>query len=320
MCYALGRSARPQFTPLLQLLEDDRSPWVREQAKKALRDLEKVTPVVPDAVTQVLMQLSKKAELETVQSIAASKSSLLANYYRGLNTQTRTRRRQTLVWGILSAAFLVGVIALLYIGGIALEIKGIAAFVGVIAAAATGVKAIISFLHYIRTKIRIGHVYKQSDVVAEALTQLSTAKSGEIQRIAASQIRLLDSYYNAALAQAKASFRWALAIAVIGAFFFFGAAALLLGGEGNNEIATVGIVGGAIVEVVSGINFFLYGRTTAQLASFLQRLEQTQRFMLANSICESLGDEIKQKTRADLVKVIATLKLDLSGSPGTEAQ
>jgi hypothetical protein len=61
------------------------------------------------------------------------------------------------------------------------------------------------------------------------------------------------------------------------------------------------------VEVIAGINLYLYNKTTAQLAEFHQRLERTQRFLLANSIAESLENEQKQETRASLVRTIATL-------------
>jgi hypothetical protein len=149
------------------------------------------------------------------------------------------------------------------------------------------------------------------------INQISEAQPSDIQKIAASQIKLLDSYYTAVLAQATSSFRWALVAAGIGLAFFLGAIVFLLNTQ-TQSIAVVSVIGGAIVEVISGINFFLYGRTTTQLAYFHQRLDQTQRFLLANSICESLQDEAKQKSRAELVKVIATFSLEQAKLPNAD--
>jgi len=155
--------------------------------------------------------------------------------------------------------------------------------------------------HYVTGETVFGEQH-----VISIINELSETQPGDIQRIAASQIKLLDSYYNAVLEQAKMSFRWALIAAGVGLAFFLGAIVFLLNAQ-NQPIATASIIGGAIVEVISGINFFLYGKTTTQLAYFHQRLDQTQRFLLANSICESLQGDTKEKARAELVGVIATL-------------
>ena len=113
------------------------------------------------------------------------------------------------------------------------------------------------------------------------------------------------------------SFRWAIIAAVVGLAFFLGAILFLLNSQ-NQSIATISIVGGTLVEVISGINFFLYGKTTTQLAYFHQKLDQTQRFLLANSICESLKGDEKEKSRSRLVTIIATTGTDSVHSENAE--
>ena len=150
-----------------------------------------------------------------------------------------------------------------------------------------------------------------------SLSHLAEAKPGDVQRIAASQIELLTSYYNAVLAQARRSFNWALVAAGVGLVFFLGAVVFLLVTQSADvavPVATVSAIGGALVEVIAGINFFLYSKTTAQLATFHQHLDQTQRFLLANSMCESLEGEYKQVTRASLINTIANPELSPSTS------
>jgi hypothetical protein len=61
-----------------------------------------------------------------------------------------------------------------------------------------------------------------------------------------------------------------------------------------------------VVQVIAGINFVLYGKAASQLLGFHGRLEQTQRFLLANSICHAIGDDAaRTSTRAELVATIA---------------
>jgi hypothetical protein len=142
---------------------------------------------------------------------------------------------------------------------------------------------------------------------ARALRQLSTAQPSDVQSIASSQISLLHSYYSSALTQARMSFFIAVAAAVIGIVFFVVSAALVMR-SGVGTVAGIGTLAGALVEVISGINFVLYGKAVAQLDGFHHRLDQTQRFLLANSICESLDGDAKQKAREELVRTVATLR------------
>ena len=72
------------------------------------------------------------------------------------------------------------------------------------------------------------------------------------------------------------------------------------------SIATVSVIGGAIIEVIAGINFYLYNKTTTQFSDFHNRLDHTQRFLLANSLVSMMrDDEKKYETRAALVHIIA---------------
>jgi hypothetical protein len=149
---------------------------------------------------------------------------------------------------------------------------------------------------------------REIDKVADAsgayVERLTHTEPDDILAIAGTQTEILTGYYTTALAQANQSFRWALVVGLFGLAFFFGAVAFLLTTQ-VQSIATVSVIGGALVEVISGILFYLYGKATIQLADFQQRLAQTQRFLLANAICESLEGEEKQKARSSLVHTIA---------------
>jgi hypothetical protein len=87
---------------------------------------------------------------------------------------------------------------------------------------------------------------------------------------------------------------------------FFIAAITFLLVRDSVEAATVSAIGGAIVELVAGLNFYLYGKATEQAASHRFSLEKMQRYLLANSIIESLSTaETKDDSRAKLVSAMA---------------
>jgi Cyanobacterial TRADD-N associated 2-Transmembrane domain len=142
----------------------------------------------------------------------------------------------------------------------------------------------------------------------DAVERISKAKPGDVQEIAGSQIHLLLGYYQLVLDQARKSFMWALIAAGVGLGFFIVAVGFILYLHAENA-AIISVVSGALVEAIAGINFYLYSKTSGHLVDFHNRLEGTQRYLLANSICESLEGSHKQAARIELVRTIAQITL-----------
>jgi hypothetical protein len=140
-----------------------------------------------------------------------------------------------------------------------------------------------------------------------AINQVSEADPADIQAVGASNLCLLESFYKVVRSQAQRSFFWALVAASIGCLFFLSALIVFLAvpNESSLGVSLISLISGALVQVIAGLNFYLFGRAQAQLASFHCYLDRTQRFLLANSICERLTDPERQTARAELVKVIA---------------
>ena len=141
------------------------------------------------------------------------------------------------------------------------------------------------------------------NVFYNSLQGLENASPGNVQEIAASQIGMLATYHEIALAQSRRSFWWALVGSGVGLVFLVAAVILaLITGALSSVISALS---GVAFEAVSGLVFWLYGRTSSQLSSFHSTLDQTQRYLLANSICESLTGEERNRARAELIRAIA---------------
>lgn len=143
--------------------------------------------------------------------------------------------------------------------------------------------------------------------VTQVIARLATADPSKVQEIAASQIELLIRYYDIVLVQARQSFLWALIAAGVGLGFFLAAVTFLLWQQ-SQQVAVISLISGARIEVISGINFYLYGKAADRMSDFQNRLNTTQRFLLANSVCEGLEGEAKQQARAALVRTIAMIE------------
>jgi hypothetical protein len=148
--------------------------------------------------------------------------------------------------------------------------------------------------------------------ISESIARLGKADPSDVQAIAASQLELLAAYHQIVLAQSSRSFSWALVGSGLGLMFFMAAVAFALV-TGITLASIVPLISGAVVEVVAGVVFYLYGQTTSQLSSFHNRLEVLQRYLLANSLCETLEGDERAKARASLIQVI-------SQPPATPAQ
>ena len=116
-----------------------------------------------------------------------------------------------------------------------------------------------------------------------------------------SQLQLINHYRRNVLQQARQSFVLALIAAVVGFIFFLGAIGFLFL-ERPGSISLISLISGSLIEAIAAINFYLYGRTSRQLADFHAYLDRTCRFLVSEHACEKIMDkEIQDATRSRLI-------------------
>jgi hypothetical protein len=144
-----------------------------------------------------------------------------------------------------------------------------------------------------------------------AVQEVAKADPKNIQEVAASQLLIINSYYQSGLQQSQQSFKWSLIWGGIGLGFLIAAIGFLLWQQ-PTEVAIASGIGGAIVEVFAGTYLYLYKHASDQLAAFRAGLESTQRLLLANSMCERLEGEVEQTTRAELIRLMVNSAVQLA--------
>jgi Cyanobacterial TRADD-N associated 2-Transmembrane domain len=168
------------------------------------------------------------------------------------------------------------------------------------------------------------HKARTSDASIEELQMdcgaLAQAAPGNTQKIGALMLRMILRYYADVRSQARQSFYAALGAAVVGTGFFVWIARSSSGGLH----ASLAALAGSLIQVISGINFYLYFKVSRQFAGFHMCLERTNRFLLANTFCENLSETNRDVVRAELVKLVADapmLTMDiLAGEPARRKQ
>jgi hypothetical protein len=151
--------------------------------------------------------------------------------------------------------------------------------------------------------------------------QIAKADHGDTRAIYAHLNEMILDYYSDVLSQARQSFWSAVTTGAVGAAFFFWAVYKSMGNSTSS--AALAVIGGAIVQTISGIQFFIYTRAARQFASFHICLERMNRLLLADTICEKVKNETARETaRLQLIQSIATapmLVLDEAGAANISA-
>jgi hypothetical protein len=114
---------------------------------------------------------------------------------------------------------------------------------------------------------------------------------------------MILNYYQDVRKQAQQSFYMALGAAIVGGIFYFYAAIIYLG---KGEAASISLIAGSLIQLISAINFYLYGKAARQFSTFHICLERTNRFLLANTLCDNISCTIKRDAmRQELIIKIA---------------
>ena len=99
------------------------------------------------------------------------------------------------------------------------------------------------------------------------------------------------------------AFSAALALEVVAVIFFVYAASLTMNGNDQKK-ATLCAVAGLLIQVMTGIVFFLYSQSAKQFGGFHICLERTNRFLLANAMVERLPDSEQVPKRAEVITAV----------------
>ena len=138
-------------------------------------------------------------------------------------------------------------------------------------------------------------------------SQISGTDPSDVQQNAANQIKLLAKYHESGLQQARTSFNWAIALSLLGFPLLIFAFYYLLTNQSENPTSFISAMASVLVEFIAGTLFYLYNQTRKQLTYYHQQMNQIQRFLLANSVAESLENPAKEASRIELIRAIAAI-------------
>ena len=146
---------------------------------------------------------------------------------------------------------------------------------------------------------------------APIIEKVAQTDPADIQATTANLMQIDNSYYINALNQSQRSFNWALIGGGVGVVFFIAAVFILIFRQPISESYVAAIItasSGGVVETIASIILVLHSRASNQANQCHERLNRMQRFLVAISHCENLESDLKNTTRAELIKKLGDLQ------------
>lgn len=160
---------------------------------------------------------------------------------------------------------------------------------------------IIKLYQYL-TSLKLNSV--ESKQIEDTITTLKNLMPNRdnIITLMLENIKELKEYYIISKKQSQKSFQSALFICFIGVFiYFFGIASVLFF---NTDITIISIVSGTIIEIISGLFFWLYTQSTKQLHIYHKRLGYTEKYLTVIQIIKELPEDNQYEEYRNLINYI----------------
>ena len=145
----------------------------------------------------------------------------------------------------------------------------------------------------------ISEAVKNLDVLAEK----SKEENQDIRALMFENLKELKEFYVICKQQIRKSFSAAMFSCFAGFTLFVLAVIIFLLGGNNSASLTAGL-SGAIVEIVSGLYFWMYRETSKQLGKYHKRLEATEKYLIALQIIEMLPEGNRNEQYGKLIDYI----------------
>jgi hypothetical protein len=131
--------------------------------------------------------------------------------------------------------------------------------------------------------------------------KIAEISPNDTQQVASILQRMIVSYYQDVRQQALMAFLVAVGLEIVAVFFFVLSAIAAIFSQ---HIAVLTTVSGLLVQVMTGIVFYLYRLSAKQFGGFHICLERTNRFLLANAMAGQLPEAECASKRAEVVTAV----------------
>ena len=111
----------------------------------------------------------------------------------------------------------------------------------------------------------------------------------------------ITEYFTISKKQAKSSYRFSVIAAVIGMFMLAFAAygAIVVG---SVDLIIIGVIGGAITELVAGVVLWIHNKSAMQLNYYYDALHENERFLAAINMADKLDEQKREDIYVEIIR------------------
>jgi hypothetical protein len=161
--------------------------------------------------------------------------------------------------------------------------------------------------------LRKRHKNDQIEVDREVQNAVKDIKDEkDILEIMIRNVKELKEYYVINKQQARNSFSAALLISVLGFFLFSTGIIINTLFQRSNDIIIFTTISGSIIEIISGLFFWLYNKAIKQINIFHESLQDTQKYLTAIQLSDRMTEEKRDLVYSFIIGQM--INKDISGN------
>lgn len=155
---------------------------------------------------------------------------------------------------------------------------------------------------FIKNKLDIKVAVKEDKEIKEEVNRVVNLLENEkdVLSLMIKNVSELREYYVMNKQQARNSFSAALFISILG-FLLFSSGIIISYSTASNSAIQYTTIGGAIVEIIAGLFFWLYSKALTQINLFHTSLLKTEKFLTAIQLVERISENNRDQTYSFII-------------------
>lgn len=161
---------------------------------------------------------------------------------------------------------------------------------------------LVIYIFNVSRKLKENDIHKMQEAVEKLENSLSQKEQVDIINIMYESVGELREYYVISKEQAQDSFFSALFICFAGVIIYaLGIASYIIW---DKDISVISVIPGTVVELISGLFFWLYKNTTKQLEMYYKRLESTEKYLVAYHMIQQVPEEHRYEEQRNYINFV----------------
>lgn len=153
-----------------------------------------------------------------------------------------------------------------------------------------------------KNKIDEKSIISEDLQIEKAVSNVNIAGEDNVMDLMMRNVKELKEYYVISKNQARNSFSASLFISIFGIFIYiFGLAAVIIF---DKDILLLSTIAGTMVELISGLFFWLYSKAINQLSVYHQRLGSTEKYLMVTQLINEVPEDKKYEEYSNLINFI----------------